>query len=212
MLVKRQNHTVKKSKTKDLPSFSTPKNVDKPKTDKVRKSKELDAGRESTITDLEHTYIDPIRKIKLNGYDLAIINDSTNSKKLFKDTEAKPDRMKNRAVDYMIPHLKLLNFLLENFNEYYRKKILDSPQFRNLLEKYLGTAEYSRVKLSPEDKFERLKSANQWLIDSLTIIEDNLPSVFKETLKESGKPYFNLIKAISANEGIEIIIPDRMVR
>ncbi len=211
-MVKGQNSSVKKIKTRKLATFTTPKTVAKPMSDKAKKRKELEVGRESTILNLEKSYIDPIRKIKLRAYDLAIINDSTNLKKLFKDKEPKPDRMKNRGIDYMIPHLRLLNFLLENFNEYYRRKIWDSSPFRNLFEKYLGTAEFTSVKLSTKDKSERLKSANQWLIDSLTIIEDNLPDAFKGLLQETGKPYFNLIKAICSNEDIKIMIPDKMVR
>ena len=61
-LVKRQKQASKKTKTKDLQSFSTPKIVDQPKTKRAKKKKELKTNRESIITNLEATYIDPIRK------------------------------------------------------------------------------------------------------------------------------------------------------
>lgn len=207
-LVKRQKQALKKTKTKNFESFSTPKIVDQPKTKRAKKKKELKTNRESIITNLEASYIDPIRKIKLKAYDLAVINE----RKKFRNIEPKPDRMNNRAVDYMIPHLKLLNFLLENFSEHYRKKIWESPQFRSLFEKYLGIAEYTNVKLSTQEKQERLTLASQQLMDSLTVIEDNLPLTFKEVLRDTGKPYFKLIKAISASTRKGIRITDRMIR
>lgn len=202
--------------TKDHKTLSTPKVVATHKTKRAKKRKENKVQRESIITNLEASYLDPIRgnkqsgirAIKLSGYELAIIN----NRKLFKDIESKPDRMNNRAVDYMIPHLKLLNFLLENFSEHYRKKIWDNGQFRSLLETYHGTAEFSSVTLLPTEKADRLKSANQWLIDSLSVIHSNIPSAFKQSLNELGKPYFSLIKAICDNEGIRINIPDNLIR
>lgn len=208
-LVKRQKQASKKTKTQDLESFSTSKIVDEPKTERAKKIIENKAKRESIITNLEKSYIDEIRKIKLNGHDLAVIIE----RNAFKNVESKPDRMNNRAVDYMIPHLELLNTLLANFSEHYKNKIWYSLQFRTLFETYLGTAEYNKKKLSKEEKKARLKDANQWLIDSLTIIEDSLPLGFKQLLKDTGKPYFKLIQALADNEGIkEIKITDRMIR
>jgi len=216
-LAKRQKQALKKSKTKDLESLSTPKVVAEPESARAKKIKENKVARESTETNLEKDYLDPIRGNKQRGIlrpalsprDLAVINRPG----LYRDVESKSDRMNNRGVNYMIPHLKLLNFLLANFSEHYKNKIWDSPQFRTLLVNYLGTAEYPSKKLSKDEKKARLKSANQWLIDSLTIIEDNLPNAFKESLKDVRKPYFKLIKAIAENEGIkEIKITDRMTR
>ena len=208
-MVKRQKQALKKTKTKDLESFHTPNVVAEPKTERAKKRKESKVKRESIITNLEHSYINPIRKIKLRGRDLAVINEPG----IFKNVESKPDRMNNRGVDYMIPHLELLNFLLANFSEHYKNKIWDSLQFRTLLATILGTAEFNKKKLSKEEKKARLKDANQWLIDSLTIIEDSLPLGFKQLLKDTGKPYFNLIQALADSEGIkEIKFTDRMIR
>ena len=211
-MVKRQKQALSRNNNPNSTSYSTPNTVSKPETDKALKMQELEAGRQSTILNLEHSYIDPIRKIKLKAYDLAIVNDSTSPKKLFKDVEPKPDRMKNRAVDYIIPHLKLLDFLIKNFNEHYRRKIMDSQEFQNIIKQYLGTGDYSKLKLSTDEKNERLNAASQWLMESLTIIEDNMDPKFKEVLKETGKPYFKLISAIADFTGKEITIPDRMYR
>lgn len=206
-MVKRQKQASNKTKTKDFESFLTPKVVAEPKTERGKKIQENKAKRDSLETNLENKYIDPIRKIKLRSRDLAVIIEP----ELYKNIESAPHRMNNRAVDYMIPHLKLLNTLLANFSEHYKNKIWDSPQFRNLLETYLGTAEYNQKKLSKEEKKARLKSANQWLIDSLKIIEDAIPGVFKQPLKDARRGYFNLLNAICENEGIkDIKIPDSL--
>ena len=205
------------NQVQDYETFSTPKIVAEPKTERAKKIIENKTARDSTETNLEKEYLDPIRGNKqrrilrpaLSPRDLAVII----SPNLYKDVESKPDRMNNRAVDYMIPHLELLNTLLANFSEHYKNKIWHSLQFRTLFETYLGTAEYNKKKLSKEEKKARLKDANQWLIDSLTIIEDSLPLGFKQLLKDTGKPYFKLIQALADNEGIkEIKITDRMIR
>jgi len=208
-MVKRQNQSSKNSKSEDLPSFSTPEIVAKPDTEKAKKIKENTARRESIITNLEGNYIDKIRKIKLRAYDLAVIIEPT----AFNNIESAPHRMNNRAVDYMLPHLTLLNTLLANFSEHYKNKIWYSPQFRTLLENYLGIAEYNQKKLSKEEKSTRLKSANQWLIDSLKIIEDSIPGIFKQSLRDASQNYFNLLNAICENEGIkDIKIPDSLIK
>ena len=220
-MVKRHENDGNKHKVEnqiqDYETFSTPKTVAEPKTERAKKIIENKVARESTEINLEKEFLDPIRGNKQRGIlrpvlsprDLAVIIYPN----LYKDVESKPDRMNNRAVDYMIPHLELLNTLLANFSEHYKNKIWDSLQFRTLLETYLGTAEFNKKKLSKEEKKARLKKANQWLIDSLTIIEDSQPPGFKQLLKDAGKPYFNLIQALTDSEGIkEIKFTDRMIR
>ncbi len=220
-MVKRQRFMKNRNKNEktieDGKTFAVPKIVAEPKIDRAKKIKEKRTMRESTETNLEGTYLDPIKgnrqlgipAIKLTGHDLAVIWSSTNEPQLYKSVESKPDRMNNRAVDYIIPHLKLLNFLLANMSEHFKNKIWNSGEFRTILENYLGISEYPHKKLSKEEKKARLKSANQWLVDSLKIIEGAIPGVFKQPLRDASKDYFNLINAICENEGIkDIKIPD----
>lgn len=220
ILVKRQNLAQTKKNIEEGQSFSTPKTVAKPKTKRSMKIQENEVKRESIEMSLTQDYLDPIRgnkqrgisPIKLSGYDLAVIWSRKNEPELYKNVEAKPDRMSNRAINYILPNLQLLTFLMSNFSEHYQNKIWNSGYFRFLLENYLGTAEYSKKKLSQEEKKARLKSAMQWLMDSLTIIESSLPNSFRDSLRESSRVYFKLIKAIAENEGIEEIkIHDKML-
>ena len=220
-MTNRQSKKHSKCKTElqseDLSTYSIPKIVAEPKTKLGKKRKENQVKRESLETNLERKYFDPLKgnpragieKLTFSARDLAVIVEP----ELYRDIEKKPDRMNNRAVNYIRHQIQLLNTLTANMSELHKDKIWKSPEFRTLLENYLGTAEYSNKKLTKEEEKTRLNDANQWLIDSLTIIEDNLPNAFKDSLKDVSRPYFKLIDAIAKNQGIiEIKIPDRMLR
>ncbi len=171
------------------------------KTEKAKKEKLLQVEREKLETHLEMKYLG--NKEKIHATDLGVIANL----KLY-PREKKPDRRYNRGIDIAKEDLKLLGFLLENLKPRYRKQILNSNEMKNIIQKYLGIADLTSVVLTKEEEDDSLIHASQMLVYSLTVIKNQLPMQFHESLKDSAKPFFTLLKAIASYEHLNVQIPD----
>ena len=203
---KRQQNKKNKNKNNksitDDSTFSTPEIVAEPKTKKAKKAKIKQVNREKNEIDLEVTYLNKIQK--LSSTDLGIINNAD-----YYPENNKKDRHYNRGIQRAKDDIRLLNFLTANLKPYYKSKIFLSNEFQSMIQSYLGIS-YFNDKITREEKDQALTLASQMLINSLTVIKSNMPPAFDEILKQSGKPFFDLIEAIAKSSKVHDIkkIPD----
>ena len=189
----KENRNKIKKLIKDDSTFSTPKTVAEPKTEKAKKTKTDQVNREKNELHLEETYLDNIQK--LSSVDLGIINNSKNNVDYYPENKKK-DRYYNRGVQRAKDDIQLLNFLIMNLKPRYRNQIFSSNEFLTLIQRYQGIDDFLD-ELTREEKDRVLALASQMLINSLTIIKNHMPPEFSEILKQSGKPFFDLVEAIT---------------
>ena len=178
-----------KKPIKDDSTFSTPKIVAEPKTEKEKKAKIRQINKEKNETLLEVNYLDNIQK--LSSVDLGIINNAD-----YYPENNKKDRHYNRGIQRAKDDIQLLNFLIANLKPYYKHQIFQSNEFQNMIQSYLGIS-YFNDESTREEKDQVLAMASQMLINSLTVIKNQMPPQFSEILKQNGKPFFDLIEAIN---------------
>lgn len=198
----KKNRNKKEKPIKDDSTFSTPKIVAEPKTEKEKKDKIRHVNREKNELFLEERYLDSIQK--LSSFDLGIINNAD-----YYPENKKKDRHYNRGIQRAKDDLELLNFLLINLKPHYKHQIFSSNEFQEMIQSYLGIGYFSD-KSTWEEKDQVLALASQMLIYSLTILKNNMPPEFNELLKQSGKPFFDLIEAITKFSKVHNIkkVPD----
>ena len=193
---KRQQNKKNKNKSKkpinDDSTFSTPKIVVEPKTERAKKAKNRQVNREKNELHLKTNYLDNIQK--LSPIDLGIINDTANSSGYYPENKKK-DRHYNRGIQRAKDDLRLLSFFTRNLKPYYRHQIFSSSEFLNVIQQYQGIDDF--LELTREEKDQALASASQMLINSMTIIKNHMPPEFSEILKHNGKPFFDLVNAIT---------------
>ena len=191
-----------KKPVKDDSTFSTPNIVAEPKTEKGKKAKIRQVNREKNEIDLEVTYLHNIQK--LISTDLGIINNAD-----YYPENNKKDRHYNRGIQRAKDDLQLLNFLIANLKPHYKSKIFLSNEFQSMIQSYLGISDFND-KITREEKDQVLILASQMLINSLAVIKKNTPPEFNEILTQSGKPFFDLIEAITKFSKVHDIkkIPD----
>lgn len=203
---KRQQNKKNKNKNNksitDDSTFSTPKIVAEPRTKKAKKAKIRQINREKNEIDLEVTYLNKIQK--LSSVDLGIINNAD-----YYPENKKKDRHYNRGIQRAKDDMELLNFLLTNLKSHYKNQIFLSNEFQEMIQSYLGIGYFSDES-TMEEKEQVLALASQMLINSLTVIKNNMPPKFYEILTQIGKPYFGLIEAISKSSKSDNIkkVPD----
>ena len=178
--------STKQSKSNE--TYSVPKVVAKPKSKKAQKQEDIEINRGNNENDLYNTYVHDIKK--LSKLDLGVINRPEYY------PNAKKDRSYNYGVQRAKDDLQLLSFLLSNLKPHYKQQIISSSQFDNIIKKYLGIDEFSE-NLTRAEKEVTLSIASQMLVNSLTTIKRTMPPEFSEVLNQIGKPYFDMIKAIS---------------
>ena len=187
---KRQRASGKKDDSKDFSTFSTPKIVAEPKTEKERKLKKLKINQREMEDSLQTRYLDPIQE--LLPRDLAVFNRPD-----FYPEDHKKDRRYNRGVQRAKNDLDLLSFLLEMLKPRYRNQILLSDEFDRVLKKYLGVSQETSTELTQQEKDQALVIAIQMLGNSLGVIKKNMPIEFRESLNNLGLPFANLVDSIS---------------
>ncbi len=181
----KKNKAKSKKSKKENKIYSVPKVIVEPKLTKEQK-KEI--NRENNENDLYNTWIHGIKK--LSKHDLGVINrpeDYPISKK---------DYSYNSGVQRAKDDLKLLDFLLSNLKPRYKHQITISSEFNNIIQKYLGVSEFGEDN-TREEKDVVVSLASQMLINALSVIKRNMPPEFSEVLYQVGKPYFDMIEAIS---------------
>jgi len=180
-------HKIKRNKAKSTKSpkpneiYSIPNIIDEPKTPE-------EINRENNEDDLYNTWIHGTQK--LSKHDLGVINRPEHY------PISKKDHSYNNGVQRAKDDLHLLSFLLTNLKPRYRQQITASSEFDNIIKKYLGIDEFSE-NLTRAEKEVTLSIASQMLVNSLTTIKRTMPPEFSEVLNQIGKPYFDMIKAIS---------------
>jgi len=177
----KDNKAKSKKSTKSNETFSMPKIIDEPKSPK-------EVNRENNENDLYNTWIHNIQK--LSKHDLGVISRHEyypNSKK---------DYSYNIGVQRAKDDLKLLSFLLSNLKPRYKDQIIGSSEFENIIKKYMGIDDFSDEP-SEDEKKVMVLLASKMLINSITVIQRNMPHQFNEVLRETGKPYFTMIKALN---------------
>lgn len=201
----KKNRNKNKKTIKDDSTFSTPKIVAEPKTKKAKNAKIRRVNREKNETDLESQYLDNIQK--LSSVDLGIINNSKNDVDYYPENKKK-DRHYNRGIQRAKDDLRLLNFFVMNLKPRYRNQIFSSSEFLSLIQRYQGIDDF--LELTREEKDQALVSASQMLINSMAIIKNHMPPEFSEILKQNGKPFFDLVEAITQFKQAQNIknIPD----
>jgi len=181
----KKTKTKSKKRSKSDETYSVPKIVDEPELTEEQK-KEI--NRENNENDLYNTWIHVIKK--LSKHDLGVINrpeDYPISKK---------DYSYNSGVQRAKDDLKLLDFLLSNLKPRYKHQITTSSEFNNIIQKYLGISAFGEDH-TREEKDVIVSLASQMLINALSVIKKNMPPEFSEVLYQVGKPYFDMIEAIS---------------
>ena len=174
-----------KKRSKPNETYSTPKVIAEPK---MTEEEIEEINRENTENDVHNDYVQHIKK--LSKHDLGVITNHTlypNSKK---------DHSYNNGVQRAKDDLGLLNFLISNLKPRYKKQILGSSQFENVIKNYMGIDDFSEEPTEEEKKMMVLL-ASKMLINSITAIQKYMPHQFNAVLRETGKPYFTLIKAIN---------------
>ena len=114
---KRQKDTEQNNESKEFPTFSAPKIVAEPKTEKEKKEKKMLVNQEKTEIALEKRYLD--NQKKLLPRDLATIHRPD-----FYRNDKKKERRYNNCVIRAKQDLDLLSFLLEMLRPRYRHQIL----------------------------------------------------------------------------------------
>ena len=185
----KKNRNKKEKPKKDNSPFSVPEIVAEPKTEKEKKDKIRQINRQNNEVDLERKYLDNIQK--LSSIDLGIINNAD-----YYPENKKKDRYYNRGVQRAKDDLQLLNFLIMNLKPRYRHQVFFSGEFVNLIQKYLGI-DYFNEEFTREEKDQVLAMASQMLINSFTVIKNYMPLEFSDILKQNGKPFFDLVEAIT---------------
>jgi len=172
----------KKKTSKENETYSVPKVVAERKSVK-------EVNRENNENDLFNTWIHNTQK--LSKHDLGVIN-------IPKDyPTAKKDRSFNNGVQRAKDDLKLLDYLLTNLKPKYKQQITTSAQFDIIIKKYLGISEFGE-NFTKEEKDMTLVLASNMLINALTVFKNNMPPQFNEILRQTGKPYFDMIEAIAS--------------
>ncbi len=190
VMAKRHRASGKKEESKDFSTFSTPKIVAEPKTEKEKKLKRLKINQRETEDSLKTRYLDPIQE--LLPRDLAVFNRPD-----YYPDDHKKDRRYNRGIQRAKNDLDLLSFLLEMLKPRYRQQILLSDEFNRVLKKYLGISKETSIELTQQEKDQALVVAIQMLGNSLDVIKKNMPIEFHESLNNLGLPFANLIDSIS---------------
>ncbi|PBO84993.1 MAG: hypothetical protein COA77_06380 [Thaumarchaeota archaeon] len=181
----KKNTTKLKKTKKEKETYSVPKVVAKPK---LTKEEIKQINRENNENDLFNTWIHNTQK--LSKHDLGVINRPEDY------PTAKKDRSYNYGVQRAKDDLKLLDFLLSNLKDRYKHQIVGSGEFGNIIDKYMGIDEWSDEP-SEDEKKVMVLLASKMLIKSLTVIQRNMPHQFSEVLRETGKPFFTMIKALN---------------
>jgi len=184
----KKNRNKIKKLIKDDSTFSTPKIVVEPKTERAKKAKNRQVNREKNELHLKTNYLVNIQK--LSSIDLGIINNAD-----YYPENKKKDRHYNRGIQRAKDDLRLLSFFTRNLKPYYRHQIFSSSEFLNVIQQYQGIDDF--LELTREEKDQALASASQMLINSMTIIKNHMPPEFSEILKHNGKPFFDLVDAIT---------------
>jgi len=183
-----KNMPKKQKTTKPNEIYSVPNILAKPKNKDEEEKQVMLVNRENNESNLQITWLDTIQN--LSPRDLGTIN----KPELYPGS--KVDWNFNRGVQRAKDDLMLLDFLLKNLRPYYRRQIISSNEFDNVIKEYLSI-DASDTKLTREERDKTLAISAQMLINSLTIIQNNMPAEFIEVLKQTGKPYFNMIEAIT---------------
>ncbi len=188
---RQQNKKIKAKKKKPIKqnkTYSISNVVSKPKSKKEQKLEEIEINRENNENDSYNTYVHNIQK--LSKLDLGVISNH----------EYYPTSKKERSYKYGVQRakddLQLLNFLLLNLKPRYRQQITTSSEFNNIIQEYLGVSEFGE-NYTREEKDVIVSLASQMLINALSVIKRNMPPEFSEVLNQVGKPYFDMIEAIS---------------
>jgi len=194
----KENKAKSKKSSKSNKTYSMPKTVAKPKLTKQEKEekqraleekqKALEINRENNENDIHNTWVHNIQK--LSKHDLGVINRPEDY------PSAKKDRSYNNGVQRAKDDLKLLDYLLVNLKPHYKQQITSSSEFKNIIKMYLGISAFGDT-YTREEKDVILQTASQLLIYSLAVIKRNMPHQFSEVLFSVGKPYYDLIEAIS---------------
>lgn len=177
----------KENKTYSMPNLDLePKSK---KEEKEAKKRVLKVNRENNENHCYNTWIHNTQK--LSKLDLGIIS----SKPEVYPT-SKRDRSYNFGVKRAKDDLQLLEFLLTNLKQKYKRQIIGSSQFENIIKKYMGIDDFSGEP-SVDEKKVNVLLASKMLINSITVIQRNMPHQFSDVLRETGKPYFTMIKALN---------------
>ncbi len=184
----KENMPKKQKDTKPNETYSVPNILATPKNKDEKEQQVMLVNREKNEIDSKITWLDPIQN--LSSRDLGTIS----RPELYPGS--KVDWNFNRGVKRAKNDLRLLDFLLKNLRPYYRKQIISSNEFDNIIKEYLNIDAFD-IKLTREEREKTLAIAAQMLINSLTIIQSNMPPEFSEVLKQTGKPYFSMIEAIT---------------
>ena len=187
---KRHRASGKKEESKDFPTFSTPKIVAEPKTEKEKELKKLEIKQRETEDALKNRYLDPIQK--LVAKDLAMFNRPD-----FYPDDLKKERRYNKGVQRAKNDLDLLSFLLEMLRPRYRHKILLSEELDKVLKKILDISIETSRELSQAEKDQALIIAIQMLGNSLAVIKKTMPKEFNQSLDDLGLPFARLVDSIS---------------
>jgi len=174
-----------KKRSKSNETFSVPKVVAKPK---LTEEEIIQKNRENNENDLFNTWIHETQK--LSKHDLGVINKPDDY------PNAKKDRSYNYGVQRAKDDLQLLSFLLSNLKPRYKDQIIGSSEFENIIKKYMGIDDFSDEPTGDEKKVMVLL-ASKMLLNSITVIQRNMPHQFNAILRETGKPYFTMIKALN---------------
>jgi len=108
----------------------------------------------------------------------------------------KRDRNYNNGVIHSIEDLKQLSFMLTHLKPLYRNKILESDQFKNVMDQVMdiGVSKFHGMTKQEED--HSLAFTVQMLANCFKVISLNMPKEFQKPLLNHIRPLNDLLKAI----------------
>ena len=139
----------------------------------------------------EHMYATYIVRKKVSKRDLGIINTPK-----YYPKNKKKDRHYNNGVDHSLHDLKQLSFMLINLKPLYRNKILQSDQFKNVMENVMDIGVSKWHQYTKEEKDHSLAFTVQMLAFCFKVISLNMSEEFQKPLLNHIRPLNDLIKAI----------------
>ena len=148
--------------------------------------------RTKQTTQMEHLKSTFLVRKYVSELDLAVIQKPSN----FPES-VKKDRRYNDGVDHAKLDLKMLGFFLRYLKPRYRMKILNSKEFKNVLENILAFSPTTLNDYTNEERAKALILAYQLIEYSRHVIQSQMPKEFRAIIAESSKPFIQLVTAIS---------------
>ena len=162
-----------------------------------------DTKQKKHMAYMESTYL---LKKRVTPLDLAIINKPD----LF--TNSKQERSYKNGVEHAKEDLKLFDFFLINLRPKYRRQIINSNEFQNMIQQVLDIGVGNFYDMTKEEKENVNVFAMQLMTYALKIIVNTTPIEFLKLVKDSAIPLNNLLEAIysfSKNNNLKELPPFR---